>query len=79
MNMIYGWTSIPEWDDDGTTEEHSNTFADGVEFKVKPCLAECPCQSCGKMVTIMVPFLGCVFCQECIEGGDGTYIYREQF
>ena len=35
-------------------------------------LGEEPCQNCGRMVTIMLPFLGCVFCGDCM-GADSGY------
>lgn len=28
---------------------------------------ELPCQNCGKLVLVTVPFYGCIFCSECIE------------
>ncbi len=38
----------------------------------EPSSADVPCQNCGKMVTIMVPFVGCVFCNDCSKG-SGTW------
>ncbi len=35
------------------------------------CLGEVPCQNCGKMVTIMLPFFGCVFCGDCSQADSG--------
>ena len=29
---------------------------------------EIPCQNCGKLVLVAVPFYGCVFCSECMQG-----------
>jgi hypothetical protein len=29
-------------------------------------LAKIPCQGCGKLITIAVPFNGCPFCSNCI-------------
>lgn len=31
-------------------------------------VAKMPCQNCGKMVNVMVPFYGCIFCSECMKG-----------
>ena len=43
-------------------------------------LGEAPCQNCGKMVAIMLPFIGCVFCEDCITSGDtGQYDGTEDF
>lgn len=30
-----------------------------------PTRGEVPCQNCGKKVTVMLPFFGCVFCGDC--------------
>jgi len=30
-------------------------------------VGEVPCQNCGRLVAVIVPFLGCVFCSECME------------
>jgi hypothetical protein len=27
-----------------------------------------PCQNCGKLVRVMLPFYGCIFCEDCIKG-----------
>ena len=27
-----------------------------------------PCQNCGKLVDVCLPFYGCVFCSECMKG-----------
>jgi len=29
-------------------------------------VVQVPCMSCGRLVTIVVPFIGCVFCGDCI-------------
>ena len=29
---------------------------------------EIPCQNCGKLVSVILPFYGCVFCDECAKG-----------
>lgn len=33
--------------------------------------AEVPCQNCGRLVTISLPFIGCVFCSDCIDNDTG--------
>lgn len=43
----------------------------------KPRVEMLPCQNCGNLVAVVMPFVGCVFCSDCQQ--DGTYIYREQF
>lgn len=40
---------------------------------------EAPCQNCGKMVTISLPFLGCVFCGDCMRSDSGQYDGTEDF
>lgn len=29
---------------------------------------ELPCQNCGKLVWVTLPFYGCVFCSDCMKG-----------
>ena len=29
--------------------------------------ADLPCQNCGKIVTVKVPFYGCIFCADCMK------------
>ena len=29
--------------------------------------AELPCQNCGKLVMVAIPFYGCIFCDECMK------------
>ena len=31
----------------------------------EPKAIQAPCQSCGRLVWIILPFVGCVFCGEC--------------
>ena len=40
------------------------TYTDGKTKK----LVDIPCQNCGTPVSIMVPFVGCVFCADCVRG-----------
>ena len=35
-----------------------------------PETAQIPCMNCGKMVTVTLPFYGCIYCAECMEGQD---------
>ena len=42
-------------------------------------VGEIPCQNCGKMVTVMLPFIGCVFCSDCMKGDSGWNDGTEQF
>lgn len=28
--------------------------------------AQLPCQNCGRPVTVILPFIGCVFCNDCL-------------
>ena len=32
--------------------------------------AEVPCFNCGKLVHVMLPFYGCVFCSDCTKSGS---------
>jgi len=32
-------------------------------------LSEVPCFNCGKLVSVMLPFYGCIFCSDCMKGG----------
>ncbi|KKL57202.1 hypothetical protein LCGC14_2237810 [marine sediment metagenome] len=42
-------------------------------------LGESPCQNCGRMVTIILPFVGCVFCGDCAGADSGQYDGTEDF
>jgi hypothetical protein len=33
---------------------------------------EMPCENCGKPVTVLLPFIGCVFCAECAKSKSVT-------
>lgn len=35
--------------------------------------ADVPCQNCGKLVKVKVPFVGCVFCGDCGSARDFTW------
>ena len=49
-----------------TSSAYSTTLSE-------PKLVNAPCQNCGKMVQVMIPFVGCVFCSDCARG---TSIYE---
>jgi hypothetical protein len=40
---------------------------------VKYQLGEVPCDSCGKMVAVLLPFVGCVYCGDCISLTNNFY------
>ena len=42
-------------------------------------LGKAPCQNCGKMVTILLPFVGCVFCGDCGINDSGQNDGTEDF
>ena len=48
-------------------------------YFIKPSRGEAPCQNCGKMVTISLPFIGCVFCSDCIKSDTGWNDGTEDF
>ena len=41
---------------------------DKVEIQT---IAKLPCQNCGKLVIVHIPFYGCIFCSECMK--DESY------
>lgn len=47
--------------------------------KQERTLGEVPCQNCGKMVTVLLPFIGCVFCGDCTINDTGQYDGTEDF
>ena len=47
--------------------------------KQEKTVGEVPCQNCGKQVTVLLPFLGCVFCGDCVKHDTGQYDGTEQF
>ena len=44
-----------------------------------PTMGKMPCQNCGKMVTVMLPFIGCVFCGDCMRGDSSSEANSEAF
>lgn len=49
----------------------SNTWIYNNEQKYKK--GKLPCESCGKPVTVMLPFVGCVYCSDCITASNNYY------
>jgi len=47
--------------------------------KQEKTLGEVPCQNCGKMVTVLLPFIGCVFCGDCSQADSGWNDGTEDF
>jgi len=46
----------------------------------KPETGWVPCQNCGKPILVILPFIGCVFCSECIKAGSaGSNVGTEHF
>jgi len=43
-----------------------------MENKENPVIGSLPCQNCGKIVVVVLPFYGCVFCDDCMKG-NGSY------
>lgn len=39
-----------------------------IKWIVEHKMSELPCQNCGKLVRVMLPFYGCVFCEDCASG-----------
>ena len=56
------------------TDDNSTWFSEQERT-----LGEAPCQNCGRMVTIMLPFVGCVFCGDCMGADSGLNDGTEQF
>ena len=56
--------------------EYSSSSA---SFKFEPELGEAPCQNCGILVTILLPFVGCVFCSDCIKADSSYEATAENF
>jgi len=47
----------------------------------KPRIGQLPCQNCGRMVPVILPFLGCVFCSECAKGvaaSDSEHFHKQE-
>ena len=41
-------------------------------------IVKMPCENCGKIVKIIVPFVGCVFCNDCMRGDSSWDASTEQ-
>ena len=48
-------------------------------YKLESGIAELPCQNCGRLVLVSLPFIGCVFCGDCIHSDSGWNDGSEQF
>lgn len=57
------------------TATASNNWLDEQRGKT----AEIPCQNCGRLVLVSLPFIGCVFCSSCIIGDSGWNDGSEDF
>jgi len=44
-----------------------------------PTIGEVPCQNCGRMVTVVLPFIGCVFCDDCMKDDSSSDANSEAF
>ena len=42
--------------------------AASCDWRPEQSVGELPCQNCGTLVTVHLPFIGCVFCEECSHG-----------
>ena len=51
--------------------------SNGTTYKMEVQTVEAPCQNCGKLVLIHVPFIGCVFCSDCVGGRTVAYMMKE--
>ena len=38
-------------------------------------IGEVPCQNCGRLVIVTLPFIGCVFCKDC-QKTDGNFSWE---
>lgn len=56
----------------------SMTYTD-LNLFGEPKTAEIPCQNCGRLVTVTLPFIGCVFCGDCIKADSGWNDGTEDF
>jgi len=45
--------------------------SDATNINLKKEFAEIPCQNCDRLVTVSLPFVGCVFCGDCAGGDSG--------
>lgn len=41
-------------------------------------MAKLPCENCGRVVSVIVPFVGCVFCNDCMMGDSSWEATTEQ-
>ena len=58
-----------------TTITTNNSYSYQPERK----LVWTQCQSCGKSVQIIIPFIGCVYCDDCSESNNSISIGSEEF
>lgn len=49
-------------------------MTEGISYEKKSetKVISAPCQNCGRLVKIIVPFIGCVFCGDCM-GSQSAY------
>ena len=45
-------------------------------------IMQVPCQGCGKLITVTLPFIGCPFCNDCMQPkvyslGSENFDYNE--
>ena len=64
---------------EGIQELDTSASSDCCLSKIERTMGKAPCQNCGKMVTVMLPFLGCVFCGDCMNLDSGQYDGTEDF
>ena len=57
----------------------SSTSSSEYHFSEKVISGEATCQNCGKMVIIILPFMGCVFCGDCFSNDSGQNDGTEDF
>ena len=56
-----------------------NGSSDGFLNEQRGQTAEVPCQNCGGLVTVSLPFIGCVFCSDCMQSDSGWNDGTEDF
>jgi len=49
------------------------------EIPIEKRLAKLPCQNCGRLVTVHLPFMGCVFCSDCARADSSWESNSEHF
>lgn len=47
------------------TNQNKTVSADSYIYEIKEGRGYASCQICGKPVEVQLPFVGCVFCDEC--------------